>query len=298
MAHTMEATPLLSNTGGPVQATDTTTTTTTPNPHDYDFSQGPYPPPPAYNNPYNHAYQQQPPPTYHQQQPPPTYAPPPPGYAPPQGYAPNVFGSAPPPSALPPTMMPDARGYVQVPCRVCAVPIQYIPKAKQSVVKCTSCSHGTQVGPPPQGKKFVLCQCNTLLSIPVTAKAFTCPKQHCLKTVILAPEDPGKHRAFCSHCSTLLVYRSVSAVVICPKCRGRSVVSRSRLHWYIGFKVLIGLIFIALGLTFTLGSYEASGGGIYFVFWGFCICGVLSLLRAVVYCSLNWRAKDAVYVPV
>jgi hypothetical protein len=90
---------------GPVQATDTTT----PNPQEY-------PPPPVSYAP---AYQN-----------PAEFIPPPPsGFAPPgyiiPGYAPNIFSTAPPPSALPPYLVPDARGNLQVPCRVCATPIQY-----------------------------------------------------------------------------------------------------------------------------------------------------------------------------
>lgn len=53
---------------------------------------------------------------------------------------------------------------------------RYSAAKKMSAVKCNHCSHATQVGPPPQGKNFILCQCNTLLTVPVTAKAATCPK--------------------------------------------------------------------------------------------------------------------------
>lgn len=232
----------------------------------------------------------------------PGYAPPPTGYTP-QG--PTPFASAPPPNSLPPPFgapvpAPTAGGLMMVPCRVCAQTIEFTPKANLSAVRCNKCHHATQVGPPPNGKKFILCQCNSLLTVNVTARAATCPKEDCKRTIILAPEAPGKARAFCAHCNTLLTYNASSAVVICPKCHKRSVVSRSRLNSFIALYFLLALVFIALGVGLTASSYMMASetGGVYFVWWGLVIVGVIWLVRASIYAGLNRSACDARIVPV
>lgn len=224
---------------------------------------------------------------------------------PPTGYPPQPFTSAPPPGSLPPPynpnpIVPNAAGLMVVPCRVCVQPIEFTPKPNLSAVRCNKCHHATQVGPPPAGKKFILCQCNSLLTVSVTAKAATCPKADCKRTIILAPEAPGKSRAFCAHCNTLLTYNSSSAVVICPKCRGRSVVSRTKLNSYIVSFFIMAFIFIALGVGLTVSSYviASDGGGVYFVFWGLVLAGVIMLIRAATYVALNRGAHDARIVPV
>jgi len=221
------------------------------------------------------------------------------------GYPQAPFTSAPPPTSFPPpynpTPVPAAGGFMVVTCRVCAQPVEYTPKASLSAVRCNKCHHATQVGPPPNGKKFILCQCNSLLTVSVNAKAATCPKEDCKRTLILAPEAPGKQRAFCSHCNTLLTYNASSAVVICPKCRGRSVVSRTKLNSFITGYFILAFVFIGVGIGLTVSSYmvaEESGGGVYFVFWGLVLVGILMLIRAGVYVGLNRGAADARIIPV
>lgn len=229
------------------------------------------------------------------------------GYPPATPLPPNYttdFGAAPPPSALPPQFaapLPNASGMMVVPCRVCAQPIEYTAKPGLSAVRCNKCHSGTQVGPPPPGKKFILCQCNALLTVNNNARSATCPKPDCKRALILAPELPGKKRAFCSHCSCLLSYSAASAVVICPKCRGRSVVNRSKLNYYCTLFFALAFIFIGLGIALTISSFdyaEQSGGGTYYVWWGFIVFGVCMLIRAGMYAGLNYRANDASIIPV
>jgi len=288
-----ETTPLIS---GPAPAAYPVTAETG-YPNAYPPSTG-YPPyPPA---PYPH-------PNY----PPAPYAPHGDGNS--QYYAPNAastqypqapFNSAPPPHALPPPYAPSPSvtqgGLMAIPCRVCAQTVEYTAKPGLSAIRCNKCHHATQVGPPPNGKKFILCPCNTLLTVSESAKAATCPKTDCKRTLILAPEAPGKSRAFCSHCNCLLTYNATSAVVICPKCRGRSVVNRTKLNSFITLYFVLAFILIGTGIGLTVMSYTIAedGGGVYFVFWGLVLAGVLMLVRAGIYVGLNRNAVDARIVPV
>lgn len=64
---------------------------------------------------------------------------------------------------------------------------------------------------------------------------------------------------------------------------------------------LIALVFIGVGVGLTVSSYvytEQNGGGVFFVFWGLVVVGILMLIRAGVYAGLNRGAADARIVPV
>lgn len=64
----------------------------------------------------------------------------------------------------------------------------------------------------------------------------------------------------------LILMKWSAAVVICPKCRHRSVVNRSRLRGYALSFFLVGFILLAIGIGVTVATYiaaESSYGGIF-----------------------------------
>eukprot|EP01113_Clastostelium_recurvatum_P032974 TRINITY_DN4307_c0_g1_i1.p1 TRINITY_DN4307_c0_g1~~TRINITY_DN4307_c0_g1_i1.p1 ORF type:complete len:241 (-),score=45.95 TRINITY_DN4307_c0_g1_i1:95-763(-) len=185
-----------------------------------------------------------------------------------------------------------------VPCRVCNNPITYIPGPQlQGQVRCNLCSHGTQVGPPPPGKSFMICACNRMLSFNSTFTAVTCPGADCKRTVILGPiREAGKQRCFCPTCNTLLKYNSTAAQVICPKCRQRAIISSTRLRVSLVLMYFIAIVFIALGLGMGLFMWEEFS--IVWLFWGIVLSGIITLIRAIMQSVYACNAKHALHVGV
>jgi len=187
-------------------------------------------------------------------------------------------------------------------CRVCQCAIKYIPNNTTPLVRCPQCREVTQVGPPPRGKSYIVCQCNALLIINANQGAATCPRAHCRRTQILRPPVPGKERAFCGHCATLLTYNWSAAVVICPKCTRRSVVNRSKMIGYSAMLYIIGFIFFGVGLGITIGTYVAAennpSGGFYFVMYGPMVFGFVILIRALIYSFYSCATVNAKYIGV
>jgi len=206
------------------------------------------------------------------------------------------------PSGPQPQGLPLPGAFV-VPCRVCARPLHYNPNPKVSVLKCPQCQEGTQVGPPPQGKQYVVCGgCNALLSVNNGVRAVRCNRPACQRTTILAPPEQGKTRAFCGHCSTLLSFKRHAAVVICAKCHHRSVINHSKMVGYTLTLFLLGLLLLGIGVGVFLWSYLLQENGPTGGFYIFLICpmvsGFILLVRATFYSILNCSARPAQHVGV
>lgn len=153
------------------------------------------------------------------------------------------------------------------------------------MVQCPHCKEGTQTGPAPRGKQFVICQCKALLTVAVNAADCRCPRAHCKQFLIIKPPASGKRRAMCAYCDTLLVFNWSAAAVVCPKCRGRSIVSRSKTIVFPIIYFFLGIVLLALGITSTVLTIE-NGSGWYW--WGAIVGGVLFMLRGSIYLCLNW----------
>jgi len=210
---------------------------------------------------------------------------------------------------LPPPIATEIEGDVAVlggksstPCRVCHLQLSFTPSPKVSLIRCPQCKECTQVGPPPRGKQYLVCPCNALLSASITARAAECPRPHCKRTTILRPPEQGKNRAFCGHCNTLLSYNWSAAVVICPKCRCRSIVNNRKLVSYTLIWFILALIVLGIGVGVTVFTYVIADstpyGGTYFIMYGPMILGAMLLLRALVYSCLNCNAKKANFIGV
>jgi len=220
----------------------------------------------------------------------------------------------PPPSA-PPAISPEATTAFEgdapnsqqtqranINCRVCSLRLSFVPNPKVSLIRCPQCKECTQVGPPPPGKQFLICQCNALLSVSITARAAECPRPHCKRTTILKPAEPGKQRAFCGHCNTLLSYNWSAAVVICPKCHGRSVVNNNKMITYSIIWFVLGFMLLGIGVGVTIWTYVLAEtnpyGGIYVVMYGPMVFGAILLIRALIYTCVNCNATRANFVGV
>eukprot|EP01114_Cavostelium_apophysatum_P004125 TRINITY_DN1428_c0_g1_i2.p2 TRINITY_DN1428_c0_g1~~TRINITY_DN1428_c0_g1_i2.p2 ORF type:complete len:108 (-),score=12.23 TRINITY_DN1428_c0_g1_i2:47-370(-) len=85
----------------------------------------------------------------------------------------------------------------------------------------------------------------------------------------------------------LLLYNKNAVMIVCTKCRHRSIVNQRRLMIDVISTWVVGLILLAVGIGFTAWTYwnatHSYGGGFYVVMYGPMIGGVFTLLRAVVY---------------
>lgn len=280
-----------------------------PNPYpDYSQPQQQQPqyqqPPPLYPPQYQQHFNQQPQQPYSQQpqdqQQRQSYE----ASAPPQAYQPtNLQPQYPQPYQAPgygSVVVGGPVGTQVINCRVCQVPITYNP-TNSSFVKCNMCQHATQVGPPPAGKNFMICKCNTLLTYNLTSRAITCPKAECKSTIVLAPPAAGQMRASCAHCNQLLTFTSRASFIVCSKCRRRSMVNRGRWYTLVTICMILGIIFLGAGIILTVISEKQAvedGYGYPIFFWGLMLSGVLFLIRGVVYLALGLSAPSATNVGV
>ncbi|KAH3850889.1 type 2 phosphatidylinositol 4,5-bisphosphate 4-phosphatase-like isoform X2 [Dreissena polymorpha] len=196
------------------------------------------------------------------------------------------------PDELPPPYTPPGAS-LSINCKVCQNIVPIDGKQNQNVVKCNFCNEATPIRAPPPGKKYVRCPCNCLLICRATAVKIACPRANCkriitlggsggLANVIVRP--PNTNRVQCVHCGEVFLFALQStALARCTCCRRVSSVDPSYIRMRVGMYLLLGLIFLGAGVGVTVGTMElaARSGGIYTVWIGAFVIGVLFLIRAL-----------------
>ncbi|XP_013417175.1 type 1 phosphatidylinositol 4,5-bisphosphate 4-phosphatase [Lingula anatina] len=199
------------------------------------------------------------------------------------------------PDELPPPYSPA--GIPTINCKVCQAPVSIEGKLHQHVVKCGACNEATPIKPPPPGKKYVRCPCNCLLICKGTSQRIACPRPNCKRIINLGPVNatvsirpPGTSRVICGHCTEPFLFNiHHNALARCPHCRKVSSVgprfARTRAIIY----GLIGLIFLGAGIGVTVGTYEMAThqGGLYVVWIGAFVTGLLLLIRALYFVCMK-----------
>lgn len=227
---------------------------------------------------------------------------------PPYGFNSGFSGQPPPqPSALPtqqvivPPIGPDELPppYTPVPgmplsinCKVCQAIVNIDGKQNQNVVKCTFCREATPIKAAPPGKKYVRCPCNCLLICRATAQKIACPRANCKRIITLgAPgvitsatvRAPNTNRVQCVYCNEIFLFAVTrTALARCSNCNRVSAVESSFIRTRCIIYAILGLVFLGAGIGVTVGTYElaADSGGIYTVWVGAFVIGVLFLVRA------------------
>lgn len=222
----------------------------------------------------------------------------PPPYSGPSG----AFPSAPPknvcvqpigPDDLPPPYTPSYPGAsLSINCKVCQNIVSIVGKEHQRVIKCPVCNEASPIKPPAPGKKYVRCPCNGLLICRAPATKVACPRQNCKRiltlglqgTITSAVVRPANtNRVQCAYCAdTFLFAVTTTCLVRCSTCRRISTVDPSWTRTRCIVYVILGLVFLGAGVGVTVGTYEMarSAGGIYTVWIGAFIIGVVFLIRA------------------
>ncbi|XP_072013654.1 type 1 phosphatidylinositol 4,5-bisphosphate 4-phosphatase-like [Amphiura filiformis] len=220
----------------------------------------------------------------------PDLPPPPLGSIPP----PILPGEQPPPYS--PTTSPQG-GVPMINCRVCQSMINLEGRLHQHVVKCGVCHEATPIKDAPPGKKYVRCPCNCLLICKASSKRIACPRANCKRIINLTPTVMSSstvatlsgHRVVCGHCNERFRFPHTSTLARCPYCRKVSSVGPSYARTRCIIYAIIGIIFLAAGVGVTIGTYELARdqGGIYFVWIGAFVIGLLNLLRSCYYGSMK-----------
>ncbi|XP_078367372.1 type 2 phosphatidylinositol 4,5-bisphosphate 4-phosphatase-like isoform X3 [Oculina patagonica] len=224
--------------------------------------------------------------------------PPPPFIASPSPQAPGppplAYSEMPPPWYAPPISMNTEPS---VTCRVCQQLIYIRGREHQHEVKCANCQEATPIKPPPAGKKYIRCPCNALLTCKVSCVRITCPRVNCQRITNLAPTPsvppavtvPSSNRATCGHCNGIFVFRTTSCRARCPHCRETSSVGPDFARRRARIFAIIGFIFLAAGVGVTVGTLEIAkkSGGIYVVWVGAFVAGILNLIRSCYYCTMT-----------
>ncbi|XP_029213666.2 type 2 phosphatidylinositol 4,5-bisphosphate 4-phosphatase-like [Acropora muricata] len=185
-------------------------------------------------------------------------------------------------------------------CRVCQQLIYIRGREHQRVVKCSNCQEATPIKPPPAGKKYIRCPCNALLTCKVSSQRISCPRVNCKKIINLAPApvspiagvpplQRAQFRVTCGHCNEIFVFHTTSHLARCPHCRRISSVGHHFARMRAMIFAIIGFIFLAAGVGVTVGTLDLARhtGGIYVVWIGAFVAGILNLIRSCYYCTMT-----------
>jgi phosphatidylinositol-4,5-bisphosphate 4-phosphatase len=214
---------------------------------------------------------------------------------------PILPGEMPPPYSPPTGDLGGGGGGGGVPminCRVCQAMINLEGRMHQHVVKCSICHEATPIKEAPTGKKYVRCPCNCLLICKISSKRIACPRANCKRVINLAPMTSvtsasntttltaaSGYRVVCGHCNERFRFPHQSTLARCPYCRRVSSVGAAYAKNRCIVYTIIGLMFLGAGAGVTIGTYSLAQnqGGIYFVWIGAFVVGILNLMRAVYY---------------
>jgi len=219
----------------------------------------------------------------------------------PQDVPPPAYNEAPPPYSSPQAAPPPGvLGEPTVMCRVCNQLIFIRGRENQRVVKCASCHEATPIKPPPHGKKYIRCPCNALLTCRSTSTRISCPRTNC-KRIINVGGPPSatavptvqntdaRVRVTCGHCNETFVFRVTAHLARCPYCRKVSSVGSKFARTRSIIFAVIGMLFLIAGVAVTVTTLElaSQNGGIYVVWIGAFVAGILNLIRSCYYCSMT-----------
>eukprot|EP00794_Sanderia_malayensis_P018970 gene18970-20876_t len=212
---------------------------------------------------------------------------------------PPAYSEVPPPYSSAPS--PGFTGEPTVVCRVCKQLIFIRGRENQRVVKCGSCLEATPIKPPPPGKKYIRCPCNALLTCRSTSTRISCPRSNCKRIINVGggpppstpvaqiPSSDTRIRVTCGHCNETFVFRTTAHLARCPYCRKVSSVGPKFAKNRAIIFAVIGAVFLLAGVGVTVGTFEIAkdSGGIYVVWIGAFIAGILNLIRSCYYCTMT-----------
>ncbi|XP_075224117.1 type 1 phosphatidylinositol 4,5-bisphosphate 4-phosphatase isoform X2 [Lycorma delicatula] len=204
------------------------------------------------------------------------------------------------PDELPPPYQAATQGnHAMVTCRVCQAMIDVSSKREQHVVKCSICNEATPIKSAPPGKKYVRCPCNCLLICKSTSQRIACPRPDCKRIINLVPSPvtppvptmPGMCRVSCVHCHDTFLFNTLNnALARCPHCQKVSSVGPDFARGRGICFLLLGCIFLLIGIAVTLGTYEyasSRSGGFYVFYIGAFIISFVAFFRSLYYCTMK-----------
>ncbi|XP_046842934.1 type 2 phosphatidylinositol 4,5-bisphosphate 4-phosphatase-like [Xenia sp. Carnegie-2017] len=188
-------------------------------------------------------------------------------------------------------------------CRVCQNLIPVLGRENQRVIKCSNCQEATPIKPPPEGKKYIRCPCNALLTCKVTSTRISCPRTDCKRIITVGStvpstshvvNSPNFHREIivrvsCGHCNETFIFRNTAHLARCPHCHRVSSVGSTFARNRALIFAMIGFLFLAVGIGVTVATLEMATkkGGIYVIWVGAFIAGILNLIRSCYYCTMT-----------
>ncbi|KAL5470795.1 hypothetical protein EMCRGX_G028815 [Ephydatia muelleri] len=89
-----------------------------------------------------------------------------------------------------PSAPPLENGLVSIGCHVCQKINNVKVGPSSTILICSQCKEITPLAPPPAGRQYVRCQCNTLLMCTLSAYEAVCPNDTC-KTLVRLQVPPG-----------------------------------------------------------------------------------------------------------
>ncbi|XP_012560674.1 type 2 phosphatidylinositol 4,5-bisphosphate 4-phosphatase isoform X1 [Hydra vulgaris] len=184
-------------------------------------------------------------------------------------------------------------------CRVCQQLVYIRGREGQRVVKCMNCHEATPIKAPPEGKKYIRCPCNALLTCRSTSTRISCPRQNCKRVInvggiphstisetsIPLGSGDSRVRVSCGHCKEIFMFRQPLGIAKCPYCRQKSSIGSAYSSRQALISAILGIIFLFGGIGLVVGtmSIARTTQGVYVSWAGVFTVGIMCLLRSI-YC--------------
>jgi len=147
-------------------------------------------------------------------------------------------------------------------CRVCHATVDCSGRLHQHVIRCNTCNEATPLKPPPDGKKYIRCNCNCLLVCSEGAVTVACPRcrRHISMRRQVIPTAPRSAQLECPVCrSEFSSPFPLEGSTHCPSCDTKLLLNRKTRNKRVFISFWLFLAFFAAGVICMICAFALRG---------------------------------------